>query len=184
MEVAILEPITQAFFARLQEALCNILEVTVQPERHECSPEYVQAAPPDAPVVILTFDAKVGLANGIINICYPLPMVQSLIREIQGRSGQIANYYGRAEVGDARQRMLDSIMEVPLLTHVDLGQAVISAEDWLALDSGDVLLLDRAAGDLLTLHVGRSPAFTAMPGRSKQNLAVKMLERLIVKETQ
>jgi flagellar motor switch protein FliM len=106
VELAIIEPVVGRLFACLAEAIGLVLPVDIQPERVESSPEYVQAAPLDAPVVVLAFDVRIGLANGIINLCYPVPMVQSLLRELQGRTGQLDNYYGKVRPVDSRRQML------------------------------------------------------------------------------
>ena len=65
VELAIVEPLISSIMRQLQSSWNLVLPVTIDIDRCESSPEYVQAAPSDAPIVVLTFDIKVGLANGI-----------------------------------------------------------------------------------------------------------------------
>lgn len=174
VEVAILEPLTAMVFNRLTQAWHNAIPVTIKTARHESSPEYIQAAPADAAVVVLTFDAKIGLANGIINLCYPLPMVQGLLKELHGKNGQMDNYYGKYRPDDFRRLLLAALMEVPVRTSVTLGHAVVRVDDWLHLENGDVLILNQRTADMMRVDIEKEPLFQGVAGRRNQHLAVKL----------
>ncbi len=176
VEVAIVEPLLKNMIRQLEASWNIVIPVKIQPTRNESNPEYVQAAPSDAPVVVLTFDVKVGLANGIVNLCYPLPMVQSLMDQMSGKSGQFDNYYGKANADDSRKKMLMAMMDVPMYSSVTLGQARIATKDLLTLAPGDVVVLDKTVHDPVSVMVGRKPCFTARPGQRKRSLAVKISE--------
>jgi flagellar motor switch protein FliM len=60
---------------------------------------------------------------------------------------------------------------------VILGHASIRIADYLELQAGDVLVLDRKVGEPLEVRAGAEHSFTAQPGRSGDRLAVRILER-------
>lgn len=177
VELAILEPVMGVLYDCLENAFKSVIPVKFKTERFESTPEYVQAAPPDAPVVVLTFDVKIGLANGIINLCYPLPMIQKILREMTGKSGQLDNYYGKVRPIDSRRQVLGQLMKVPLSVSVDLGDAWIPAQEWLNLQKGDILLLNQEVGDTVQLEIEGRPFFEAYVGRKQSSLGVKVIKR-------
>lgn len=178
VEIAIIKPIIEMAFKRLSGAVKSVVDVTVQPGRAESSPEYVQAAPSDAPVVVLTFDAKIGLANGIINICYPLPLVQALLKELQGKAGQLDNYYGKTSPEESRRKIMTAFLDVPLPATAWLGDALIRTKDLMKLSVGDVLILNKEIMDPLDVYVSKELAFKARPGVSEGMLGVKIYKRV------
>lgn len=176
VEVAILEPLTAMFFSRLSQAWRSVMPVDVQTGRSESSPEYIQAAPNDAPVVVLTFDIKIAQASGIINLCYPLPMVQNLLKELHGKSGQLDNYYGKFRPEDFHRQILTALLEVPVRTRVGLGNAVVRLDDWLSLEPGDVLVLNSRPEDTVKVTVENEPLFKGVVGRLHRQLGVKICD--------
>ena len=67
-----------------------------------------------------------------------------------------------------------------LIKHVDipvkavLGQSVISVMDFASLQVGDIIRLDRGVEDEMDVYVGNIKKFTAVPGASKENYAVRV----------
>ncbi len=178
VEIAIIEPLVENIIRQLEVSWNYVLPVKIKQDHYESNPEYVLAAPSDAPVVVLTFDAKVGLANGIINLCYPLPMVQSLLLKMQRSSGQFDNYYGKADNHDAQKHVLSALMDVPLFTSTSLGNANILARDLISLSPGDIIVLDNKINSPLCLNVGDRPFFQGRPGKVNRNVAVKINKRI------
>jgi len=180
VEIELNELVVKMMFESLVKGFEVIMPVEIQRARCESSPEYVQAAPDDAPVVVLTFDAKIGLANGIFNFCYPLPMVQRLLREMHGKSGQMDNYYGKINPIDSRRHILSSLMEVPMRVGVGLGNACIKTKDWLNLTAGDILVLDSKTDHLLPIAIEGEHLFEGYPGKINKKLGVKICKHFEV----
>jgi len=178
VETAILEPIIERIFNQLKTSWSYVLPVENRQLRTESGPEYVQAAPAEAPVVVLTFDAKIGQANGIINICYPLPMVEATLRETQHRGGQFDSYYGKSHEGESVRDMFMSLMNVNLQLRADLGSTTILAGELLKLRPGDVLVLDKKRKAPVEVKVEQFPMFRGIPGRFQRALSIKLTERI------
>ncbi len=178
VELAITEPFMKKTMEQLQLAWQKVMPVEIKEDRFESSPEYVQAAPSDAPMIVLTFDVKVGLANGIINLCYPMPMVQTMLDRMNGRSLQIDTYYGSIDATGASQKLEEALQNVPMTIRAELGSARIRARDLIALRKGDVLILDEPVSSSLLLAVDDQPLFIARPGRSNRHLAVKVTRKV------
>jgi len=177
IEIAILNPFIDRIIEKLESCWKSLMDVTLKKERVESSPEYVQAAPSDAPVVVLAFDAKIGLANGIINICYPLPMIQQVNEYLSEASGKMDSYYGRKADEETRQQVMDSLLNVPLPLAVSLGAAKIRGRDLLSLQPGDVVVLNSELTDPVTVAISGRNLFFGKPGRIKDKLFVRLGDR-------
>lgn len=178
IEIAILNPFVDRIIEKLEVSWKTLMDVTLKKERVESAPEYVQAAPSDAPVVVLAFDAKIGLANGIINICYPLPMIQQVNDYLSEAAGKMDSYYGKKADGETRKQVMDALLKVPIPVSVELGSARIRGRDLLGLRPGDVITLDSEVVDPVKLSISGHPFFYGRPGRIKDRLYVRLGERL------
>ncbi len=183
IEVSILNPFTEKILEKLEACWKTLMDVAIKRSRYESDPEYLQAAPPDAPVVVLAFDAKIGLANGIINICYPLPMIQAVNEYLANVSSAMDTYYGRKADDQTKQQIVDKLIEVPMPVSVSLGNATVKGRDLLKMSPGDIIVLDNAVYEPAVVSVAGRPMFTARPGRIKDKIYVRINERIMEEDT-
>jgi flagellar motor switch protein FliM len=178
IEIAIMEPFIERLIEKLQACWSTMMQVKLKKERHESDPEYIQAAPIDAPVVVLAFDTKIGFANGIINICYPLPMIQAVNEYLDNLSGDMDNYYGRKTNKETKRQVLESMIKVPMPFAVELGKASIRGRELMNLEMGDIIILDKKITEPVSVEVAGHPMFLARPGRLKDQLCVKICDKI------
>lgn len=179
IEIAILNPFIDRIVEKLEVAWKTLMDVNLKKERIESDPEYVQAAPMDAPVVVMAFDTKIGLANGIINLCYPLPMIQEVNEYLSEASGKLDNYYGKRASDESRRQILELLLKVPLPLTVKLGEAKIKGRDLINLQPGDVVMLNTGVTDPLEVSISERPLFYARPGRVKDKIFVRLGQRMV-----
>jgi flagellar motor switch protein FliM len=178
IEVSIMNPFVERILEKLQACWCTLMDVKLKKERNESDPEYIQAAPSDAPVVVLAFDTKIGFANGIINICYPLPMIQAVNEYLDNVSGEMDSYYGRKSDKNTRRRVMDSLLKVPMPLSVSLGEAKIKGRELMSLKPGDIISLDKTISEPLVVSIAGRPMFQGRPGRIKDRLYLKVHSRI------
>ena len=68
--------------------------------------------------------------------------------------------------------------QAPLPVVAELGTGQMTIEDFLHLQLGDVISLDRKIEDPLIVKVGDIPKFTAQPGHLKKRMAVQIIDTL------
>jgi type III secretion protein Q len=93
-------------------------------------------APPDADVglrVELAGDGRVVLAGG----------VEALIGTEEGMDEL-----------ESERALLDAVGEVPVIVRVEVGEARMTAREWAALGTGDVIGLGRRPGEFVLLRIG------------------------------
>ncbi|MBI5561969.1 MAG: FliM/FliN family flagellar motor switch protein [Deltaproteobacteria bacterium] len=71
-------------------------------------------------------------------------------------------------------RLTGLLMETPLVLTAELGTALISAGDLLGLRPGDIIEIDKKAGEPLPVTAGGQPVFLAAPGAVGGRYAVRI----------
>jgi flagellar motor switch protein FliM len=175
VETAIIEPIFKLFFRNLEDVLSKEIPVEIQRVRTESNAEYAQITAPEAPVVAVCIDVEIGAVNGLINICYPAPMVASVLWEQQGKPGVQEEQGEDPEAQRNREAILSRLLDVPLNVPVVLGEVRLSAREWLQVREGDVLVLPNRIHEPVMVKAEKRPFYYARPGRVGSQLSVRIL---------
>jgi flagellar motor switch protein FliM len=174
VELSLWRPFMDRVLGRLAALLQQIVPAALTPRQVETNPEYARAAPGDASVLVITLDAGMGLAHGIMNFCYPLPMVQAVLEQLQKADGQLDNYYGKAESVDTEQQIADILMGVRLKMDATLGRVWIRAGEWFDLAPGDVIPLAATIDEPISLEIGECRLFRGRLGRLHRHLGIRI----------
>lgn len=68
------------------------------------------------------------------------------------------------------------IAKIPVIA--ELGKAMITIQEFLQLDVGDVIQLDQMIQQPLIIKIGDVPKFIGQPGKVNKRLAVQVLDTL------
>lgn len=175
IEFAILEPFMTNIEEQLASVWKEVVDVDFDVTRTETDSEMVQTAPSEAPMVVVTMVMKIGQANGIISIAYPLPMVQQLLNRLDSKNWEGDNYYGKLEEKNYKLDLMTAIAQLELPVQVDLGKVPLTSSELESLQVGDLLILDKKYSDLLDVNVGKMKYASAKPGRVGRSLGVKLV---------
>jgi type III secretion system YscQ/HrcQ family protein len=74
--------------------------------------------------------------------------------------------------------LVDAVGEIPVLIRVEIGEALMAARDWAALERGDVLALGRRIGEPVVLRVGGVPVATGELVQIDGDIGVRIVERV------
>jgi flagellar motor switch protein FliM len=176
IENAVLEPFIGALEEQLAAVWREVVDIDFKVVRTETDPEMMQTAPSEAPMVVVTLVMKVGQANGIISIAYPLPMVQQLLNRLDSKNWESDNYYGKLEEKNYRLDLMTAVSELHLPVKVDLGSVEVTSGEFQQLGEGDLLILDNKVGDLLPMWVGDLKFGVGKPGRIGKALGLKVVK--------
>ena len=155
IETAIFEPFVNNVNEQIEGVWSEVVRgIGHKVMRYESDPEMIQSAPAEAPMVVVSFVVKAGNANGVLNVGYPLPMVQSLLSSVDSKNWENSNYYGKTIPKDYRRDILNCVAEVNVILQAELGRVDLTSGEFHSLSEGDVLILDRKYSELLELKVG------------------------------
>ena len=180
IELLILERIFIVCVNLLHEPWQNVVEIHPRLERIETNSQYAQIISPSEMIAIITINVKIGDVEGLMNICLPYITVEDVIDKLNTKYWYAnMQQYDETDYADAIEVLIRKA-QIPL--KAVLGSSAISVSDFSMLQVGDIIRLDRGAEEELDVYVGNIKKFTALPGASGDNYAVRITE--VIREEQ
>lgn len=180
IELLILERIFIVCVNLLHEPWQNVVEITPRLERIETNSQYAQIISPSEMIAIITINVKIGDVEGLMNICLPYITVEDVIDKLNTKYWYAnMQQYDETDYADAIEVLIRKA-QIPI--KAVLGTSTISVSDFSMLQVGDIIRLDRKAEEELDVYVGNIKKFTALPGASGDNYAVRVTE--VIREEQ
>ena len=180
IELLILERIFIVCVNLLHEPWQNVVEITPRLERIETNSQYAQIISPSEMIAIITINVKIGDVEGLMNVCLPYITVEDVIDKLNTKYWYAnMQQYDETDYADAIEVLIRKA-QIPI--KAVLGTSTISVSDFSMLQVGDIIRLDRKAEEELDIYVGNIKKFTALPGASGDNYAVRVTE--VIREEQ
>lgn len=172
IELLILERVLYTCVNLLREPWGNVCEIHPKLERIETNSQYAQIVSPSEMIALITINIKIGDVEGMMNICLPYITLESVMDRLNTKSWY-SNLQGRDETSYAENiEALISKAQMPI--KAVLGNSSISVDDFINLQVGDIIRLDRNIDEDLNIYVGNIKKFTALPGATGNNYAVRI----------
>ena len=155
IEQNVIDAIVKLIADNLTETWHQIVDVTFRISGRETRPQMLQVSAPNEVVVLLGFDVRIGEARGMLNICVPAAVIESV-----GSSFTQTWHRTRREptVSD-RRHLMDNLSRVKLRVTANL-DTTLPARELLTLGPGDVVSLGHLLRDPLEVRIQDSTKFT------------------------
>jgi len=171
IELAIIERIIIQVLNLMREPWDNVIAVRPRLERIETNPQFTQIISPNEMVALVTLSARVGEIEGMINICIPHIVVEPIVSKLSTKFW-FANT--RKELTEETRRSIENRIEkTDVIVRAILGKTAITVSDFLELQIGDVIQLDKNVNEDLEIMVGDLTKFRAKPGVRRNKVALK-----------
>lgn len=180
IELLIIERILVVCVNLLQEPWQNVVDISPRLERIETNSQYAQIISPGEMIAIITINVKIGDVEGLMNVCLPYITVEDIIDKLNTKYW-FSNIQNKDDK-DYTEAIESLIQRADVPIKAVLGQSNISVSDFITLQPGDIIRLDRKVEDDLDIYVGTIRKFTALPGASGKNYAVKITS--VIREEQ
>lgn len=180
IELLLIERIYNVCVNLLIEPWENVCELTPRLERIETNSQFAQIISPTEMIALITLNIKIGEVEGLINICLPYLTLESVMDKLNTKY-----WYSSLQEKDEQQysdTIEAMISRAPMPLKAVLGNSMISVNDFLGLQRGDIIRLDTKVDEELSVYVGNIKKFTALPGASGDNYAVRITS--VVREEQ
>lgn len=172
IEMTIIERIMVSCIQLLREPWKNVVEINPILERIETNPQFAQVISPTDMIAIITLNVKIGDIEGFMNICLPYFTLESIMDRLNTKFW-FANMQENAdETFEEHIETLIRRVDIPMRTV--LGKSSVSVDDFVNLQIGDVIRLDKRVDEELDVFVGNIKKFTAMPGTQNDHFAVRV----------
>ena len=173
IELTILERIFTICVNLLQEPWQNVVQTSPRLERIETNSQFAQIISPSETIAIVTLSIKIGEVEGLMNICLPFVTLEPVMDKLNTKYW----FSTLQDYQDAIESLIDKT-QIPM--KAVLGHSRISVGDFVNLQLGDIIRLDRKVDDELEVYVGNIKKFAALPGYSEDKYAIRITE--VIKE--
>lgn len=172
IELAIIERIFIVMTNLLVAPWANVVKLSPHLTRIETNPQFAQIISPSEMASIVTMNIKIGNVEGMMNVCLPYDCLEKVIDKLNTKY-----WYStmRTSNDDIYHEMIEvAISKARIPVKAVLGTSVISLNDLINMQKGDIIKLNTKVDDELKVYVGNINKFTALPGASSDAYAVKV----------
>lgn len=174
IELSILERIFTICVNLLREPWENVVDTSPRLIRIETNSQFAQIISPSETIAIVTINLKIGDVEGLMNICLPFTTLEPVMDKLNTKywfstmKEKDSNSY-EAAIGNIIDNALIPMKAV-------LGTSNISVQDFVNLQLGDIIRIDKKVNQELEVYVGNIKKFKALPGYSDNKYAVRVTE--------
>ncbi|GGB30362.1 flagellar motor switch protein FliM [Lentibacillus populi] len=177
IETMLMSQLFEKAIVNLQEAWSSLVEIDPVLEDFEVNPQFLQMVAPNETVVVVSLNTTIGETSGMINICIPHIVLEPIIPNLS------VHYWMQTQAKkrdpEAYEKLTKNVQEAKVEAKTLLGETTISIQQFLHLNKDDVIGLNQAIDQPLTLKINNEPKFYVQPGKFKNRMSVQILERMI-----
>ncbi|WP_076416949.1 flagellar motor switch protein FliM [Colwellia sp. UCD-KL20] len=171
-ERRIIQMLLKLIFEDYKEAWSPVMDVSFEYLDSEVNPSMANIVSPTEVVVISSFHIELDGGGGDFHVALPYSMLEP-IRELLD-----AGVQSDKEDTDMRwsKALRDEIMDVPIGISTKFIEVELPLSQIMELEAGDIIPIDMP--EHVTVLVENLPSFRAKLGRSRENLALKIEEKI------
>jgi len=175
IELNLLDQILRVITQNMKEVWTPIMELYPVIEAKESSPNVVQIVAQNEIVIMVVMEIIIGQTSGMMNICYPVISIESLLPKLASRDLMLSETSSRK----SRNKELRALLRgAKIELEAVLGYANLSMKEILDLQEGDIIKLDRPADDTVVVKVDGREKFIAEFGIRRYRKSIKIKEKL------
>ena len=171
IELLIIERVMTSCVELLREPWANVLDVHSQ---------FAQIISPSEMIAIVTVNIKIGDVEGLMNVCLPFITLEPVMDKLNTKFWYSSQ---KEKTGVSYSDAVETLInraKIPI--KAVLGNSVITVADFSQLQVGDIVRLDTKVDEELDVFVGDIKKFSALPGASGKDYAVRVTQ--IIREEQ
>lgn len=176
IELGILEDLVLNLLRPFQTAWSDIVAIETELEMLETNPQMVQSITPNEPVVLISFTVEMFSVKSLINLCIPYTSFEQITDKLSIRS-----WFEVDKASDSAQfkaQITERLMTAGVTLTVELGSTQITVDDFIHLETGDVILLSAKTSAPLKMYVEDRLHYEVLPGDLEGRLGVQILNYL------
>ena len=173
IEMIILEKLMVVCMQLMREPWKNVIDINPVMERIETNAQFAQVIAPSDMIAIVTMNVKIGDVEGHMNVCLPFFTLEDVMDKLNTK------YWFSTMQKESTENYSESLEA--MLKRVDvpvravLGKSLVSVNDFINLQLGDVIRLGTGVALEMDVYVGNIKKFTALPGSNGDKYAVRVM---------
>jgi flagellar motor switch protein FliM len=175
IELNLLDQILKVVTQNMKEVWSPIMDLYPIIEAKESSPNVVQIVAQNEIVIMVIMEIIIGQTSGMMNVCYPVITIESLLPRLANRDLMLNETSGRK----SRNKELRALLRgAKIELEAVLGYAELNMKQVLDLEVGDIIKLNRPADDTVVVKVDGREKFIADFGVRRYRRSIKIKEIL------
>lgn len=176
IETSIMRKEVINILTNLAQAWSEVYHFVPSIESIENNPQFVQIAPPNEMVLLVSLFVTIGKTEGFLNVCWPSSLTEPFMDRLTSRSWFTTK---REQISEKMiEDLKQNIKTMNVTLSAILGEATLTVKEILDLEVGDVIRLRTHKDDQIVVEVQQKAKFMAQPGTFKGHRAVKVTEIL------
>ncbi len=173
IELTVARKIIEKILNQLSIIWQDIIKGSPEVVNMEQNPHLQQLLSPNDIVLVITFSTSIGKENrGLVNLCLPFNFLDPVLSKFS--VNQFSQIFQDKDQDD--DKALEHWLKVSdVEMSVLVGSSSISIKDFLELQTGDVLILDRKQGQDFDLYVQDQLKFKVQAGTIGQKMGVQVV---------
>jgi len=172
IEKTVIYKIIERSLADLKVVWENIGIFSPKIENYEINPQFVQIAPPGDTVVLITLEVRTRTGSGLMSLCFPFILLESIIDKLSGESWISAQ---KTTTQETRRMVERELSSTNATLRAEIGSTQFSVRDFLQLNVSDVIVLDKLAQSDLVMYIEDRPKFLGKPGVVGRNKSFQII---------
>jgi len=180
IELLIIERVMTSCIDLLREPWENVVDLHPRLERIETNSQFAQIISPSEMIAIVTLNIKIGDVEGLMNICLPFITLDPVMDKLNTKFWYSSQ---KEKTGESYSDAVEALInhaKIPI--KAVLGNSTITVADFSQLQVGDIVRLNTKVDEELDVFVGDIKKFSALPGASGKDYAVRVTQ--IIREEQ
>jgi flagellar motor switch protein FliM len=175
IELSLFETILKVMMDNLREAWKIVAELEPVIESKESSPNVVQIVAQNEIVVMIVMEIVIGQSSGMMNICYPVIALESLLPKLASRDLML-NESGSKKSRNQDLKVIIGGADVGL--EAFLGRTHLTLQEVIDLKAGDMIKLNQGINDGVKIAVDGKERFIGNVGIRRHRKSIKITEKL------
>lgn len=176
IELTILERIFSVIVGLLREPWKNVVELDPRLEKIETNSQFAQFISPSEMIAIITINVTIGNVEGLMNVCLPFITLETIMDKLNTK-------YWFSTMQDRDEASYTDVIETAISKAMIpmkaiLGNSSISVMDFVNIQKGDIIKLNKQVDEELDVFVGKIKKFKAVPGSVTEKYAVQVTETI------
>ena len=174
IELTIIERIFSICVNLLKEPWENVIKVTPRLERIETNSQFAQIISPTETIAIITINLKIGDVEGLMNVCLPYTLLEPVMDKLNTKF-----WFSNMQEKDPTMygEVIENVIsKTKVRIKAILGESKVNVSDFVNLQIGDIIKIDKKVDQELDVYVGNIKKFNALPGYFEDKYAVRITD--------
>ena len=174
IENKLIKKITDMAFNAMKAAWTPVSPIDIEFQRSEINPQFATIVTPTEVVIISRFEVDIEGAVSKFMVCVPYSMIEPIKEKLYSRFQSEQLEIDQRWIERFKERLKESELDIK----IKIGTTNISAQDFLKIKKGDVIVLDKRIEEPLVVEIENLPKFIGYPGKINNQVAVKLISEI------